>query len=57
MGVVECSICDGEGLETVEVAKPQSFSRDVGEIYEELHPCERCDGSGYIEVEDEDEDE
>lgn len=51
---IECPVCDGEGLETVDVPKPQSSSRDVGEIYEELRTCERCDGRGVVEV-DEDE--
>jgi C4-type Zn-finger protein len=50
---IECPVCDGEGLETVDVPKPQSSSRDVGEIYEELRTCERCDGSGLIEMDDE----
>lgn len=44
----ECPVCEGQGLETVEVARPQSFNRDVGEIYEELHHCENCDGSGEV---------
>ena len=52
---VPCPICEGDGLMTVEVPKPQSFSRDVGELYEELHHCDSCNGLGEIEREDEDE--
>jgi len=52
---VTCPVCEGEGLESVEVFKPQSSSRDIGEPYEEMRHCETCDGSGEIEME-EDED-
>ena len=52
---VTCPVCEGEGLESVEVFKSQSFSRDVGEPYEEMRHCEACDGSGEIALEDEDE--
>ena len=52
---VTCPVCEGEGLEAVEVFKSQSFSRDVGEPYEEMRHCEACDGSGEIALEDEDE--
>ena len=54
---VTCPVCEGEGLESVEVFKPQSSSRDIGEPYEELWHCETCDGSGEIEMEEEDEQE
>ena len=53
--MVPCPECDGDGLVTVEVAKPHSPSRDIGEVYEELRSCECCDGAGEIEREDEDE--
>jgi RecJ-like exonuclease len=48
-----CPVCDGDGLEAVEVFKSQSFSRDTGEPYEELRHCETCDGSGEVMLEDE----
>ena len=44
----KCPNCDGTGLETVEIFKPQNPDRDVGEPYEELRKCETCDGSGEI---------
>jgi DnaJ-class molecular chaperone len=44
-----CPNCDGTGLETIEIFKPQSPDRDVGEPYEELRHCETCDGSGEID--------
>tara|TARA_R110000796_G_scaffold69616_1_gene158579 strand:+ start:414 stop:635 length:222 start_codon:yes stop_codon:yes gene_type:complete len=53
--MVPCPDCDGDGLMTVEVPKPQSFSRDIGELYEELQQCDLCNGLGEIEREDEDE--
>ena len=52
-----CPVCDGDGLEAVEVFKSQSFSRDVGEPYEEMRHCEACDGRGEIEMEEDDEQE
>jgi hypothetical protein len=51
--IVKCPVCDGDGLEAVEVFKSQSFSRDTGEPYEELRHCETCDGSGEVMLEDE----
>jgi DnaJ-class molecular chaperone len=54
---VQCPVCDGEGLETIETICPQSYSRDVGEIYEELRHCERCNGAGEVTMEDDDDDE
>ena len=53
--MMPCPDCDGDGVVTVEVPKPHSPSRDIGELYEELHHCELCDGLGEIEREDEDE--
>jgi len=51
-GYSPCPVCDGDGLEAVEVFKSQSFSRDTGEPYEELRHCETCDGSGEVMLED-----
>ena len=44
-----CSECQGTGTVEVEVAKPQSFSRDIGEIYVEEELCEACSGGGEVE--------
>tara|TARA_R110000803_G_scaffold56858_1_gene114294 strand:+ start:273 stop:476 length:204 start_codon:yes stop_codon:yes gene_type:complete len=48
-----CPTCEGTGVEMVEVFKPQSFYRDVGEPYEEARRCETCDGSGQVDWEEE----
>ncbi len=54
----DCPQCDGQGSETVDVPRPQSFSRDVGELHEELRTCDMCGGSGEVEDDEyEDEDE
>ncbi len=52
---IKCPDCDGEGVADFEVPMPHSPSRDIGELYEEMHHCELCDGLGEIEREDEDE--
>jgi len=44
-----CSECQGAGTVEVEVARPQSFSRDVGEIDIEEETCETCAGGGEME--------
>ena len=44
-----CSECQGTGTVEVEVAKPQSFSRDIGEIDVEEKTCETCNGGGEME--------
>ena len=44
-----CSECQGTGTVEEEVAKPQSFSRDIGEIYVEEELCEACSGGGEVE--------
>ena len=54
---VQCPVCDGEGLETIEIICPQSYSRDVGEIYEELRHCERCNGAGEVTMDDDDDED
>ena len=45
----ECSECHGAGTVEYEVARPQSFSRDVGEIDVEEKTCETCAGGGEME--------
>lgn len=54
LSMMECPDCEGDGVVAVEIAKPQSFSRDIGEIYEEIRNCELCSGSGEVERDDED---
>ena len=44
-----CSECQGAGTVEVEVPRPQSFSRDIGEIDIEEETCETCAGSGEME--------
>ena len=45
----ECPECHGAGTVEYEVPKPQSFSRDIGEIYIEEKTCETCNGGGEAE--------
>jgi len=49
-----CPDCD-DGIAIVTVYKPQSFSRDIGEPFEIAEHCQTCDGSGEIEMEEDDE--
>lgn len=44
-----CSECQGAGTVEVEVPRPQSLSRDIGEIDIEEETCETCAGSGEME--------
>jgi DnaJ-class molecular chaperone len=44
-----CAECQGTGTVDVEVARPQSFSRDIGELDIEEETCEDCAGSGELE--------
>ena len=44
-----CSECQGAGTVEVEVPRPQSFSRDVGEIDIEEETCDACGGGGEVE--------
>ena len=44
----ECAECHGEGAVEVEVPRPQSFSRDIGELYREFETCDACDGGGEV---------
>jgi RecJ-like exonuclease len=43
-----CSECRGTGTVEYEVARPQSFSRDIGEIDVEEKTCEACAGGGEV---------
>lgn len=47
--MMECPMCEGEGVETVDVPMPHSSSRDVGEWCEEDRECERCGGNGSVD--------
>ena len=44
-----CSERQGAGTVEVEVARPQSFNRDVGELDIEEETCETCAGGGEME--------
>lgn len=46
---IDCPQCGGTGEMEVDEYKPQSFSRDVGEIYTTLEECDLCLGNGEIE--------
>ncbi len=45
----QCEECEGSGVITSDVARPQSFSRDVGVIDEVAVTCEECLGTGRKE--------
>ena len=42
----QCEECEGSGVITSDVARPQSPSRDVGVIDEIETTCQECQGSG-----------
>tara|TARA_B000000475_G_scaffold255203_1_gene234722 strand:- start:349 stop:645 length:297 start_codon:yes stop_codon:yes gene_type:complete len=42
----QCEECEGSGVITSDVARPQSFSRDIGVIDEVAATCEECLGTG-----------
>ena len=44
----KCSECDGEGTVYYEVARPQSFTRDIGYLEEVSQVCENCSGEGQV---------
>ena len=44
-----CEGCEGTGTVEYEVARPQSFSRDIGEIDVEEETCDMCGGGGEVE--------
>ena len=43
-----CFECDGDGVIEGEVARPQSFSRDIGELDVEEYSCPTCHGEQII---------
>ena len=45
----KCSECGGVGRVYYEVARPQSFSRDIGYLDEVEEVCPTCDGDGQSE--------
>lgn len=45
----QCEDCEGSGVITSDVARPQSFSRDIGVIDEVAVTCEECLGTGRKE--------
>ena len=51
-----CPECDGDGKVVEITYRVQSFSRDVGEVYEDPVDCETCQGEGAVFVEEDDED-
>jgi DnaJ-class molecular chaperone len=44
----KCPECDGEGSVYYEVARPQSFTRDIGYLEEVVQVCENCSGDGKV---------
>jgi len=44
----KCPECDGEGSVYYEVARPQSFTRDIGYLEEVVQVCENCSGDGQV---------
>tara|TARA_R110000824_G_scaffold33761_2_gene107974 strand:+ start:693 stop:902 length:210 start_codon:yes stop_codon:yes gene_type:complete len=48
----ECPECGGEGQVEIDVPRPASFGRDIGELYAEWLACERCSGKGEIKIEE-----
>tara|TARA_R110000751_G_scaffold244058_2_gene344244 strand:+ start:161 stop:340 length:180 start_codon:yes stop_codon:yes gene_type:complete len=48
MTVVLCPVCTGDGTTVREVPRPQSFSRDIGEIDMISSTCYACDGRGEV---------
>ena len=44
-----CSDCEGEGRVYYDVARPQSFSRDIGYLEEVEETCSTCNGDGQME--------
>ena len=53
---VVCPECDGEGKVVEITYRVQSFSRDIGEPYEDTVECETCRGEGAIFKEHDDDD-
>jgi len=45
----KCQTCEGAGTFKVDVARPQSFDRDVGYLDTRVDNCETCAGSGEME--------
>jgi len=45
----QCPECGGRGEIEVDVPRPMSFSRDIGEIDTEWWTCDVCHGYGEIE--------
>jgi len=43
-----CPDCDGDGQVYYEVARPQSFDRDIGYLDEVRDTCENCSGTGEV---------
>lgn len=45
----KCPTCEGAGTFKVDVARPQSFDRDVGYLETRVEDCETCNGGGEME--------
>ena len=44
-----CSECEGEGVITYEIIRPQGFTRDIGYIDTDEEECTHCAGLGKID--------
>lgn len=47
-----CPHCNGEGIITFEIARPQGFGRDIGVIDVMTELCSRCGGDGEVEIDE-----
>lgn len=53
---IECPECGGEGRCEYEVAVPDPMAWRGGELQGRIMECQMCEGSGEVEIEDEDDD-
>ena len=52
---IACPICGGGGSLECERPRAQNFNRDVGEMDTVDETCDACDGTGIVEMDDDDE--
>ncbi len=51
---MKCEECGGEGEVEEEFFRPQSFDRDIGIIDSRTVTCEVCNGSGEVDLGEDD---
>ena len=54
---VDCPECMGEGTCTYDRFVPQGFSNAYGYYEDYITECDNCEGSGTVEVEEEEEED